>query len=294
MDIRRKDDKRTEGNQTPSEDGAQRAPETSGGMFGTVLVVLGLAALVALGLYLADGYGGATTSFDGPVAVVNGEEISGDQLSSQLEAFRNSTSTQAEQFNDLSETRQQEILLEGIINTELQLQSAEASGVSVSDDEIDSQLQSRIDQIGEDVFEQRLQDNDVTRDEVREDLRNQMIIDAHIQQQAGGEITASDQEVQELYQQYTAQAQQANGTSSNSVPELADLRPQIESAVIQQKRQQIASQILQDARSDAEIEVLIDGVSYPASTSSTPAASPAESETPTTETGTSSDVVPTE
>lgn len=284
MDIRRKDDKRTENNQTPSGGGAQRAQDTSGGMFGTILVVLGLAALVALGLYLADGYGGAT-SFDGPVAVVNGEEISGDQLSSQLEAFRNSTSTQAQQFNELSETRQQEILLEGIINTELQLQAAEAAGVSVSDDEVENQLQSRIDQIGQDVFQQRLEDNDVTRQEVKEDLRNQMIIDAHIQQQAGGEITASDQEVQELYQQYTAQAQQANGTSS--VPSLADLRPQIESAVIQQKRQQIASQILQDARSNAEIEVLLDGVSYPASTSSAPA-------TPSAESGTSSDVVPTE
>jgi hypothetical protein len=237
------------------------------------LVLLVIAVLVVLGFY----FSGDSASVTGPVAIVNGEEISGDELQSQLESFRNSTSTQAQQFNDLSDQRQQEILLEGIINTRLQLQAAQTAGVTVSDEQVESQLQTQIDQIGEDVFNQRLQDNDVTRQEVKDDLRNQLIINTYIQQTAGGQVTASEQEIQNLYDQYTTQIQQTNGTSSEATtPALSELRPQIEAAVIQQKSQQIASQLLEQARASATVEVLIEGVKYPASPSTnTGAAQPA-------------------
>ena len=59
--------------------------------------------------------------------------------------------------------------------------------------------------------------------------------------------------------------QQASGTSSEATaPALSELRPQIETAVIQQKQQQVASQLLQQAQEGAAVEVLIEGVSYPA------------------------------
>jgi|AntRauTorcE11897_2_1112592.scaffolds.fasta_scaffold03595_5 parvulin-like peptidyl-prolyl isomerase len=269
MDIRRKDDGSTNDAQT------QPAPNQSGGgsgIMGTVLIVLGLIALIALGFYLAD-KSDKTETFSDSVAVVNGEEISGEELSRQLESFRSSTSTQAQQFNNLSATRQQEILLEGIINARLQLQVAQAAGVTVSDEAVETQLADRVAQIGEAEFENRLEANDVTRADVKEDLRNQLIINNYIEQQAGGEITATEQEVQALYQQYSTQLQQASGTTTAAVPELAQLRPQIEATVVQQKRQQIASEALAEARASAEIEILLEGVNYPASTSTAPVTS---------------------
>jgi len=257
MDIRRKDEQHNVGRpqgDTSVQAGGSRVVKTA-------LFILVIAALVVAGFYFSDN----ETSFSGPVAVVNGEEISGSELEAQLESFRNSTGTQAEQFNDLSERRQQEILLEGIINTRLQLQAARSAGVTVSDEDVETQLQNQVEQIGQDVFDQRLKDNDVTRQEVKDDLRNQMIISAHILQQAGGEVVASQQEIQDLYDQYVTQAQQAEGsTSTDAIPALEELAPQIEAAVIQQKQQQIATQILEQARANAEIEVFIEGVNYPA------------------------------
>lgn len=277
MDIRRKDDAQTGNNQGEAQaSGGASGTGGGSGVLSTVLVIFVLVALVGLGFYFAGGDigNGSSSNIDGTVAVVNGEEIDGSELEEQLEGFRNSTSTQAQQFNDLSETRQQEILLEGIINTELQLQAAQGAGVTVSDEEVDSELQARIDQIGQEEFEDRLETSDITRQEVRDDLRNQMIVNAYIQQEAGGEITATDEEIQQLYQQYTTQIQQSAGTSTDesAVPALEELRPQIEAAVIQQKQQQTAMQLLEQARENAEIEVLLEGVSYPASSEAAPAA----------------------
>ncbi|MEX2369348.1 MAG: SurA N-terminal domain-containing protein [Candidatus Paceibacterota bacterium] len=260
MDIRRK------GEQYNAERSQGGSSAQAGGsrVVKTALFILVIAALVVAGFYFADN----NASFSGPVAVVNGEEIPASELETQLEAFRNGTGDQAEQFNNLSERRQQEILLEGIINTRLQLQAAQDAGVTISDEQVETQLQEQVDQIGQDVFDQRLKDNDVTRQEVKDDLRNQMIINAHIQQQAGGQVSANEQEVQDLYSQYLTQVQQAgdSGTSTDAVAALEELRPQIEAAVIQQKQQQIATQILEQARENAVIEVFIEGVKYPAST----------------------------
>ena len=100
---------------------------------------------------------------------------------------------------------------------------------------------------------------------MREDLRDQMIINAYIQQGVDGGITATDEEVQALYQQYSSQIGQAAPEGQNGeVPSLEELRPQIEAAVIQQKQQQIALQLLEQARANADIEILIEGVNYPA------------------------------
>lgn len=276
MDIRRKDEGQG-GESQPEEKKKQKTQKQGGGSgaMGTILIIIILVALVAVGFYLArgDNNGGESQIQTGPVATVNGQEISSQRLQEQLDSFRNSTGTQAEQFNNLSDTRQQEILLEGIINTELQLQAAQGAGVTVSDEEVDAELQASIDQIGEEEFQNRLEQNDITREEVRDDLRDQMIISAYIQQEAGGEITATDQEVQQLYQQFTAQSQQA-GNQEAEVPSLEQLRPQIEQAVVQQKQQDIALQLLSQARQNADIEVMIEGVEYPATSAQQQAPSP--------------------
>lgn len=276
MDIRQRD------NETEQGEERKTKQRSNGSFWGVTMGVLILLVLVAGAWYLLPGdllSSNNTASFDGPVAVVNGEEIEGETLARQINSLRNSSSTQAQQFNSLSETRQQEILLEGIISNKLQLQAAKAAGATVSDKAVEGELQTQIDRIGQDEFEQRLEENDTTQEEVKSNLRDQMIISNYVDQQAGGEITASDAEVQQMYDQYAARLQQSAGTSTNSAPALEELRPQIESAVIQQKRQEILTGLLEKARAEAEVEVLLDGVEYPASTPGAPAGNG----TPTTE-----------
>ncbi|MEX2515071.1 MAG: SurA N-terminal domain-containing protein [Candidatus Paceibacterota bacterium] len=283
MDIRRKDEEQNE-QEAPQSKSKPESQSGGGGAMRTILTVVIVAALVGAGYYFSQSEVGSGSDISGPVAIVNGEEISGDVLSEQLQSLRNANTPQAQQFNNLSDIDQQEVLLEGIINTELQLQAARGAGVTVSDEEVETQLQSSIDQIGRDEFENRLVQNDVTEEEVREDLRNQLLINAYIEQEAGGEITATEAEINELYQQYAAQIGQASPEGQEvQTPSLEELRPQIEQAVIQQKRQQIAVDLLNQARENAEIEILLEGVSYPAEINQQQAPATQTQSAPTTE-----------
>jgi|GEM_PF-1143789 peptidyl-prolyl cis-trans isomerase SurA len=294
MDIRRKEQEQ----ETTSNEGSQASGSSKSGdkgVLGVIFTILIVAALVGAGYYFTQMQNEDTAAISGTVAIVNGEEIAGTELSEQLESLRNASTPQAEQFKNLTDIQQQEVLLEGIINTELQLQAARGAGVTVSDEEVETQLQSSIDQIGRTEFENRLAQNGVTEQEVRDDLRNQLLINAYIEQEAGGEITATDQEIDELYQQYIAQIQQASPEGQESeIPSLEELRPQIEQAVIQQKRQQIAVDLLNQARANADIEVLLEGVSYPAEINQQQTPPTQTQPAPTAEQAADSESAPTE
>jgi peptidyl-prolyl cis-trans isomerase SurA len=294
MDIRRKEQEQ----ETTSNEGSQASGSSKSGdkgVLGVIFTILMVAALVGAGYYFTQMQNEDTAAISGTVAIVNGEEIAGTELSEQLESLRNASTPQAEQFKNLTDIQQQEVLLEGIINTELQLQAARGAGVTVSDEEDETQLQSSIDQIGRTEFENRLAQNGVTEQEVRDDLRNQLLINAYIEQEAGGEITATDQEIDELYQQYIAQIQQASPEGQESeIPSLEELRPQIEQAVIQQKRQQIAVDLLNQARANADIEVLLEGVSYPAEINQQQTPPTQTQPAPTAEQAADSESAPTE
>jgi hypothetical protein len=242
-------------NQQPNQNANQS--KSSGGIIGPLLTIIVLVILAAGGIYLYGDSGdtGSEPAVDGPVARVGGQELEGDQFQEQLSSLREATTTQAQQFQSLSETRQQELVLSNIINQELLRQAAVNAGASVSESQVDSRLQSQIEQIGgESEFENRLSENDITREEVRENLRQQILINTYVQQAA----TTTDQQVQQLYDQYRSQLSQT-ATSSQNIPSLEQLRPQLE-ASIQQRNQQ---QLLQQARENISVEVLLDGVSYP-------------------------------
>lgn len=234
-----------------------KANSSSSGIMGPMLTILVLVVLAVAGVYFFGNTGsnGGDSTVDGPVARVGGQAVDGEQFSEQLTSLREATTTQAQQFQSLSETRQQELVLSNVINQELLRQAAVNAGASVSDSEVDGRLQSQIEQIGgESEFETRLSENDLTRQEVRENLRQQMLIQAYVEQTA----TTTDQQVQQLYNQYRSQLSQT-ATSSQNIPSLEQLRPQLE-ASIQQRNQQ---QLLQQARENISVEVLLDGVSYP-------------------------------
>jgi hypothetical protein len=270
MDIQRSEKPQT--NQPNKEDNTNNTQHSGGsstgqsGMLGPILVIVGLIA-VALVLVFAFNDDGAapTTSESGPAAVVGDTEIERSELQEQLSTLRSGTSTQAQRIQQLSETRQQSLILSNLIDRELLLQAAGNAGVTVSDQEVDSRLQSQIQQLGTSTFENRLQQNGLTRAEVKTNLRDQMIISSYVSQ-SGQVAEPTDQEVQQLYDQYSSRLSQA-GTSTN-VPSLEELRPQLEASIQQRKQRQAQEQLLQQARQSIDVEVMLEGVSYPPETQS--------------------------
>lgn len=257
MDIRRSDDKHSDersqsgDSNKRSRGGSQSAQGGGTSLMGPLLLILGLIVLVGVGIFaLGGGSGGA-------VATVNGEEISQEDFQNRLSQIEQQLNASPQQQQSVTEDRKRSAALQGLIDEELLVQAAEESGVSVSDSEIDSQLQSA----GTSSLENVL-GADATEAEKREYVRQQLLVQQYIESQAENGLTASDQEIQQFYDNYTSQIQQT-ATSGQEVPELSQLRPQIETAVQQQKRQQLASELLSEVRQSANVEVLIDGVQYP-------------------------------
>lgn len=286
MDIRRtgessdQPNKDAGGNNTEQGQGGSNTKGGGGGssIVGPLLTILILVILAVGGIYYFGDMGGSSTgtpssTSSGPVATVGGQDISGDQFNQQLTQLREATTSQAQQFQSLSETRQQELILSSLINQELIRQAADNAGVSVSSSDVDSRLQSQVQQIGgESEFEQRLSDNDLTREEVRENLRQQMQISQYVSQNVNA---PSDSEIQQAYDQLPEQRlrllgqavnRNSSGTSTQGTPSLSDVRPVLERQLTAQKQQQARQQLLQQARNSIDVEVLLDGVSYPPTT----------------------------
>jgi len=266
MDITRSE-KPQNNNQESGRNRNQEMPNKSGnnanqsGMFGPILVIFGLVVVAIVLVFAFNNNGGISGGSTGPVATVGNSEIERTEFNQQINTLRSATTTQAQQFQQLSETRQQSLVLSNLVDQELLIQAATNAGVSVSDSDLDNQIETQIEQIGgEEEFESRLEENDLSREEVRSNLRNQLLVSQYVQQESG---TTTDQQIQQLYDQYTAQLQQAGGTSTNQqIPSLEQLRPQLEASIQQQNR----LQLLQQARENIEVEVMLEGVSYPPET----------------------------
>jgi FKBP-type peptidyl-prolyl cis-trans isomerase (trigger factor) len=259
MDITRSEkpqnnDEKSDG--ATNKGGSQKSDGNSSqsGMAGPLLVIFGLIVVAVVLVFAFEN----SSSQSGPVAMVGETAIERSEFNQQIDTLRSATTTQAQQFQQLSETRQQSLVLRNLIDQQLLIQAATDAGVSVSDTELDTQIGNQIEQIGgEEEFQGRLQENDLTREEVRDNLRNQLLVSQYVQQEAG---TTTDQQIQQLYNQYTSQLEQAGGTSTNQqIPSLEQLRPQLEASIQQQNRRQL----LQQARESINVEVMLEGVSYP-------------------------------
>jgi hypothetical protein len=183
-----------------------------------------------------------------------------NQLQTQLDALESQSGTSANPrvSNQISqiqsvledETRLKQSVLTSIIDQRLLVQAAQEDGVSVDDSAVDSRLNERIQQIGgEEEFSSRLEETGQTREDIRADIRNQLIIQEYIG-------TTTDAEVQSAYQNLTAQVPDG---ATTSVPSLSQIRPQIERQITRRKRQQLLAQ----ARNNTPVEVYVDGVTYP-------------------------------
>lgn len=204
-------------------------------------IVIALILLAAAGAgawyYKNNGLGG------GPVAIVNGEEISRQKFNEQKELI----TTQA---GDASLVPTDQELVDQMINEKLLLQDIERRGINVSD-KIDAELQNVKSQFpSEEEYNNALSQNNVTEEQVRESVEYQLLFTEYvtkIQEEKG--ITVTEAEIKSFYDESVAGQEEA--------PALEEVREQIESQIAQQKVQVVFEEVVQQLRDQADIQVLI-------------------------------------
>ncbi len=202
-----------------------------------------------------------TTSMFGSkaVAVVNGEKISQADFDARVNQIF--ASDQAQFFNledpALRASIEEQILNE-IINTRLLIQRANEAGFNATDAEVETEYQLILDRLGSELnteeektelLAEELARNSLTNAEFRDNIRDQLIIEQFLTSQIDETLlVATEEEIRLFHEQLDA--------SQQGVPALVEIRAEIESQIISQKRQQAVGDIILSLRDEADIVVV--------------------------------------
>lgn len=198
------------------------------------------------------------------VATVNDREITKDAFVTAYESQFQQTLIQAQTTGepvDQDQLKQQ--TAEGLVNNELLLEEAENRDFTASEDDVDAALTDFAEQSGvgstEDYLS-TLEEQGLGEDEVRSQLEVQVKIDQLLAEEVGDD-EASEEELQELYDQAVAQQEQqpqVEGQEQQEIPPFDEVRPELEEQAASQKESAAAQTLIEGLRDDAEVEINLD------------------------------------
>ncbi|WP_066187302.1 SurA N-terminal domain-containing protein [Gracilibacillus timonensis] len=194
------------------------------------------------------------------VAEVNGEEISKDEFetayTSQFQQMAMQMQMTGEEL-DQDQLKQQ--VAESLIGQELLVQEANNEGIEASEDEVNSTIDGLIEQNN---FESRedliaaLEEQGTGEEEFMQQVESQVQLDTLINNESG-DLEASEEEMQELYDQLVAQqeqqGQQSESGEEQSIPSFEEAQPNLEQQVINQKRAEVVQGLISELRENAEV-----------------------------------------
>lgn len=221
--------------------------------YGTILVVV----LIALGVgyYLVanglpeNGAGAETeTNETGPVAIVNGEEVSRDTYT---QAYAQYEALFGQLGQNVSGAQLQTQTLNDLVNSVLLKQAAVEAGYTASDDDVDAEIDAIIANAGgAEAFATQIADAGLDEAEVRRQVAEQLAINAYVRAETEADtITVTEEEIASFYDELSAQ--------NETLPPLEEVQAQIEEQIRGQKQQERIDSLVAELRADADIEILI-------------------------------------
>ncbi|WP_052158646.1 SurA N-terminal domain-containing protein, partial [Halobacillus sp. BBL2006] len=134
----------------------------------------------------------------GPVAVVNGEELSREDFNAQYESMKQQY-TQMGMDLEGKEEQLKKSIVDQMIGSELLTQSAEEAGIEVSNDEVEkkySEFSKRFE--SEEQMKKAFEENNTDEKEVKEQLKLQIKVDEYIANNTE-EPEVSEEELKQEY-----------------------------------------------------------------------------------------------
>ena len=131
------------------------------------------------------------------VARVNGKEITAAQLEKLFES-RISGAPQPPTPEEAQALRFQ--LLGQMINDEILLQMAEASGLNATDAEVETKFTDLKSQYTEEQFQEQLKQQKMTPDDIKAEMRKSLTLEKLITKEITSRINVSDAEIRDLYE----------------------------------------------------------------------------------------------
>jgi peptidyl-prolyl cis-trans isomerase C len=147
--------------------------------------------------------GSVSTSGD-VAAVVNGEEIPMSRLEQQVRNYQQQMMQQGQQPQGMQLSQLRRQALESIINTEVLYQVARNEGFEATEEQIESEIDSMKQRFGgEQQFQGVLQQQGMSEASLRENISRYYTIQKFIEERFGSEVSISDEEAQNFYNENT-------------------------------------------------------------------------------------------
>jgi hypothetical protein len=224
-------------------------------------LVLVLLALVAL-MYALEEKGKLNTGlFDGvqkqvskhtAAATVNNAKISNYDLSMSVTQLTSGAAAQGADVADPAvQTEIKTQALEMLINTELLKQEAANRGISVSEEDVNTRLETlKTDVGGEEVLNERMAEFGINKKTLLRDIKNELTIQKLLDEVFKEKsVAVTEEEIVAFYDQA--------GGAEAGLPGLDEVRTQIETQLKATKEQGVVTAYIEELRGKATIETLI-------------------------------------
>jgi peptidyl-prolyl cis-trans isomerase SurA len=191
------------------------------------------------------------------VAEVNGEEVTKDEFVPIYEATFQQAAAQAQMGGEApDEEALKKQTVDDLVDTELLAQEAESRGITVSDADVDAELETlaKQNQMGSaDELLAAVEKQGMSEDQARAQVETQVMVE-QLAADEDGPIEPTDQELRTLYAQ-AKQQQAASGQQGQKIPPFAEVRDQLEEQARSQQVGKVASTLLKGLRKDADITI---------------------------------------
>lgn len=190
------------------------------------------------------------------VAEVNGEEVTKDEFVAVYETQFQQAAMQAQAGGEQpDEAALKEQTANNLVDTELLAQEAESRGISVSDEDVDAELESlaKDNQLGSvDELVAALDKQGVTEDQARSQVEIQLTVEQLVDDESGS-AEPTEKELRTLYAQ--AKEQALASEQGQKIPPFAEVRDQLEQQAKSEEVGTVAQKLVDELRKDADITI---------------------------------------
>lgn len=202
------------------------------------------------------------------VAEVNGEEISKEEFESTYEGQFQQMAMQSQMSGqELDQDQLKQQTAEGLVSSRLLIQEADSRDYDAPEEEVDNtlnELAQQNDIESTDEFISALEEQGMNEDEVMSQVETQVKVDKLIAEESG-DIEPTEEELQEAYDQFTAQQEQMNqnsegegegdGEGQGDIPSFEEMESDLETQVERQKEAEATQTIVDQLRESADVTI---------------------------------------
>lgn len=201
----------------------------------------------------------ATDDIPDVVAEVNGDKITKDDFVPLYETQYQQMQMQSQQSGQqVDEDQLKTQTAENLVSTKLLTQEADKRDIQVSDKDIDKALEesAKSSQMIKDDFLKAMKDQGMDEKKVNSEMANQLKIEDLITDEYG-EFKVTGEEIGQAYEQAKTQQEQMaqQGGQQQEVPELEEMRPQLEEQVKSQKSTEATQKFAEKLRKQGDVTI---------------------------------------